>query len=388
MPRPPSDTHAAPPERERTTGSNPDGGMNALRPIELPPLPENPLVSVLVANYNYARFIGEAIQSVLDQTYGNFELVICDDGSTDNSVEVIESFARRDPRVRLVRQQNGGMASALNTAYRESKGEIICLLDSDDRCLPEKLQTVVVQFAESPQAGFLTHKLIRIDAEGRQGGVYPLLAGLPSGWYAPEVIRNAGETPKLPPCSGLCLRRQVTEAIFPIPATFRSGADAVVQALASLSSLLVGVDTPLAEWREHGANLTTTASITGKWIDREIQIQEQIWELQKRYLHEVSPELAHSLAPAGERVHTQILTYLRARLAPGTPALPAYRSMVASGGLERMAMVNRYFWKISILLPSPVFWAGFRFVHGQGAVKRRVWELWAALRRTPRSVAY
>src|SRR6266852_6280716 len=90
-----------------------------LKPVELAPLCENPLISLLTANYNYARYLGEAIESALGQTYTNFELIVCDDGSTDNSCEVAEHYVRRDPRVRLVRKQNGGQVSATNAAYRE-----------------------------------------------------------------------------------------------------------------------------------------------------------------------------------------------------------------------------------------------------------------------------
>src|SRR5712692_11440321 len=99
-----------------------------LKPIELPPLCENPLISVLTANYNYARYLGEAIESALGQTYTNFELIVCDDGSTDNSCEVAEHYVRRDPRVRLIKKQNGGQTSAANAAYRKSKGQIVCFL--------------------------------------------------------------------------------------------------------------------------------------------------------------------------------------------------------------------------------------------------------------------
>jgi glycosyltransferase involved in cell wall biosynthesis len=72
--------------------------IKKLKPMELPPLPKEPLVSVLIANYNYGHYIGEAIESVLNQTYQNFEIVTCDDGSTDNSLEVIQSYAKYDSR--------------------------------------------------------------------------------------------------------------------------------------------------------------------------------------------------------------------------------------------------------------------------------------------------
>src|ERR1700748_2758334 len=102
--------------------------VTELSSIGLRPLPANPLVSILVSNYNYGRFIAESIQSVLDQTYSNFELVICDDGSTDDSVRIVEEYARKDARVRLIRKANGGQASGFNAAFAASRGEILALL--------------------------------------------------------------------------------------------------------------------------------------------------------------------------------------------------------------------------------------------------------------------
>ncbi len=120
--------------------------LDKLGPMELPPLPKVPLVSVLIASYNYGEYIGEAIDSVLNQTYQNFEIVICDDGSTDNSLEVIRAFAQKDSRIKYVFKENGGVASALNIAYFMSEGNIICFLDADDIFIRDKLYLVVQAF--------------------------------------------------------------------------------------------------------------------------------------------------------------------------------------------------------------------------------------------------
>src|SRR5882757_4789136 len=86
-----------------------------LQPIEPAPLFRKPLVSVLLSNYNYAQYVGGAIESVLSQTWPNFELIVCDDGSTDNSIAVIEPYLK-DPRVRLIRKTNGGQATGFNAS--------------------------------------------------------------------------------------------------------------------------------------------------------------------------------------------------------------------------------------------------------------------------------
>ncbi|HXG36600.1 MAG TPA: glycosyltransferase, partial [Dehalococcoidia bacterium] len=85
-------------KHEQTQATSP-GLVKKLEPMQLPPLPQNPLVSVLIPNYNYGQYISDAIESVLNQTYQNFEIVICDDGSTDNSLEAIRRYAEQDNRI-------------------------------------------------------------------------------------------------------------------------------------------------------------------------------------------------------------------------------------------------------------------------------------------------
>ena len=99
-----------------------------------------PLVSVIINNYNYGHFLGEAIDSVLNQTYPNIEIVVVDDGSTDNSREIISSYQEK---IISVLKENGGQASAFNAGFAASRGDIIFMLDSDDIFVPEKVAEVV-----------------------------------------------------------------------------------------------------------------------------------------------------------------------------------------------------------------------------------------------------
>ncbi|MDR3606950.1 MAG: glycosyltransferase family 2 protein [Oligoflexia bacterium] len=97
----------------------------------------NPRVSVLLPVYNAAAYLAEAIQSILDQTFTDFELILINDGSTDGSVEIIHSF--KDPRIRLIDlPKNGGLIAALNRGIAESKGEYIARMDADDISLPHR----------------------------------------------------------------------------------------------------------------------------------------------------------------------------------------------------------------------------------------------------------
>lgn len=109
-----------------------------------------PLISVITPTYNRAALLKRAISSVLSQTYGNFEMIIADDCSTDNTGQVVASF--NDSRIKYIKlDSNKGPAGARNIAIRSSKGEYITLLDSDDEYLPDKLEMQINQFRELPE---------------------------------------------------------------------------------------------------------------------------------------------------------------------------------------------------------------------------------------------
>ncbi|WP_375510572.1 glycosyltransferase, partial [uncultured Nostoc sp.] len=111
-----------------------------------------PRVTVIIPSYNHEKFVGEAIQSVLNQTYQDFELVITDDGSTDKTVEIIKSFT--DTRIRLFCfERNQGACVAANKCISEAKGEFIAMLSSDDIFAPEKLEKQVNFLDKNPEIG-------------------------------------------------------------------------------------------------------------------------------------------------------------------------------------------------------------------------------------------
>ncbi len=97
-------------------------------------------VSIITPCYNGERFLAETIESVLGQTYANWEMLIVDDGSRDHTADIAAGYAAKDPRIRLIRQPNGGTASARNNAMRRAEGRYIALLDADDLWEPDFLQ--------------------------------------------------------------------------------------------------------------------------------------------------------------------------------------------------------------------------------------------------------
>jgi glycosyltransferase involved in cell wall biosynthesis len=134
------------------------------------------LVSVVIPCYNQAHFLSEAIESVLAQTYPHFEIVVVDDGSTDNTQEV----ASRYPGMRCVRQENLGLAEARNTGIRRSNGSFLVFLDADDRLLPNALEAGLSSMKAHPECAFVAGRYRYIAFDGS-----PLLTPQP-----PRVERD------------------------------------------------------------------------------------------------------------------------------------------------------------------------------------------------------
>lgn len=127
---------------------------------------KQPLVSVITPAYNAARFISEAIESVLAQTYTNWEMIIVDDCSTDNTIEIVQSYVEKDERIKLYQlKQNSGSGVARNRAMDESQGRFIAFLDSDDLWLPEKL-TRQIYFMLDNGIAFSFTKYVRMLEDG------------------------------------------------------------------------------------------------------------------------------------------------------------------------------------------------------------------------------
>ena len=118
------------------------------------------MVSVVMPCYNGADFISETIDSVLAQTYENWELLIIDDGSSDNSLEIVKSYAATDPRIRPISQANAGSAAARNNGIKQARGQYIALLDSDDLWLPEFLESQIT-FMKSKNASIRSRAQIK-----------------------------------------------------------------------------------------------------------------------------------------------------------------------------------------------------------------------------------
>jgi len=185
---------------------------------------KEPLISILINNYNYGRFLPQAIDSALDQTYSNFEIIVVDDGSTDNSQEIILNYG---DQIIPIFQKNGGQASAFNTGFANSRGEIICFLDSDDIFLPEKLIEIANVFIADSDIGWCFHILdLFVDDDHLEKLQKPIIGS--SGKVDLRSLIKQGKFlfPNVNMAtSSSCFRRSLLEQILPMTEDIRITSD-------------------------------------------------------------------------------------------------------------------------------------------------------------------
>jgi glycosyltransferase involved in cell wall biosynthesis len=141
-------------------------GSNNGSPIHARPAPEKPRVSVIIPAWNAQRYLAEAVESILAQTFEDFECIVVDDGSLDRTAHVIADFARRDGRVRCVQIPHGGIVEALNAGLHAARGELIARMDADDICLPERFAKQIDFLDLHPQCVAVGSKVTLVDPYG------------------------------------------------------------------------------------------------------------------------------------------------------------------------------------------------------------------------------
>lgn len=214
----------------------------------------NPLVTVLICNYNYGQFLAQAIDSVLDQTWQNIEVIVVDDGSTDDSRQVLERYKGC---IRTILKENGGQASAFNVGVAESRGSLICFLDSDDVCYPNRVSCVVKKYEEAAW-GLVCHDLALIDGDGRSIKTkWSNYAGvnMAEGNFRDVILKN-NYSWVFSPTSGMSVPKSLADKIFPISCEkWKICADEPLAfSAACLDSVGIIAET-LGSYRLHGNNL-------------------------------------------------------------------------------------------------------------------------------------
>jgi len=228
--------------------------------------------SVLIDTYNHERFIEQAIVSVLEQDFPatDREIIVVDDGSTDRTPKIVRKF---EPRVRLLRKENGGQASAFNTGIPECRGEIIAFLDGDDWWAPEKLRRVADVFVKEHAVGCVGHGIIEIFADRTERIVAPgkderlRLDSL----AAARVFRLRKSYLGT---SRMVLRTQLARNLLPVPEALIIEADEYLFTLAAAMSEIIILREPLTHYHIHGDNLYLAAGNGEKGLRRKQQVME------------------------------------------------------------------------------------------------------------------
>lgn len=253
-----------------------------------------PRVSVVVTNYNYGRYVGQAIDSVLQQSYADVEAIVVDDGSTDNSRQVI---ARYGDRIIPVLKENGGQGSAYNKGFAASSGDLVLFLDADDTLHSEALATVVKAWHSG--ASKVQFPLEVTDAEGNMLGFRNPRAPLSSGDLTPQIMAYGFHT--TPPSSGIAYSRTVLDELMPMPeAEWRLYADYYLIALSTLLGPVISLDRCLGFYRVHDKNVSwNTSDRPGSILERlrrelkyELARTEALKQFGKDRNIELRPDLA------------------------------------------------------------------------------------------------
>lgn len=228
--------------------------------------------SIVIANYNYARFVARAIESALDQDWPAIEVIVVDDGSTDDSASVIGKYAAR---VASIFQDNAGQRAANNVGFAAATGDVIVFLDADDVLRPGFAKSVAA--AWRPGTSKVQVQIARVGPDEQPlGSLLPDIRFTPTSDEIRHWADTTGEYPT-PPGSGNAYARDFLERFFPIGPEHDAFTDSTCLALAPYLGKVVTVLQPLVSYRQHGtndSNLLAAPTRFGREVDRAIRRQK------------------------------------------------------------------------------------------------------------------
>ena len=264
----------------------------------------SPLVSIVINNFNYARFLRQCIESGLAQTYARTEIVVVDDASSDGSQEVIRGFG---DRVRAVLQErNAGQAAAMNAGFAASRGDIVIFLDADDYLYEHASERIVS--AWRPGISKLQYRLDLVDIGGQTIDLFPAPeVRFDSGDVVPHLLRDGRYETTV--TSGNAFGRAALESVLPVPeADFRISADGYLVTVAPFHGAVRSLEERLGAYRLHGANAWSLADTTPgdrlrRWLEHDAHKYEAVRRKALELGRIASPEL-------GMRDHHHLATRL------------------------------------------------------------------------------
>lgn len=215
-----------------------------------------PLVSIIINNYNYGRFLAEAIDSALTQEYPFVDVIVVDDGSTDTSRQVIESYGNR---IFVIYKENGGQATCFNFGFERCRGDIVIFLDSDDFLFPTAASLIVERMLDTSVSKCNGYLQV-VDGDGTPTGRRLPNKLSPSGRYKEAVLKYGPWAYVSCYTSGNAWSRRFLSQVMPIPTDNRvqGGADGYLTAIDALYGNIETIDQLIGGYRVHGANFLAT----------------------------------------------------------------------------------------------------------------------------------
>jgi hypothetical protein len=208
-----------------------------------------PLISVVIPNYNYEAYVREAIDSALNLDWPNLEVIVIDDGSTDRSREIISSYGAR---IQTIFQENSGQLVGCNKGFAMSRGEIVIFLDSDDLLHPSLARELMAVW--TPAISKVQVQMLAVDAQGKPNGSYfPQYHIVPTAQDVRAWCTATTAYPT-PPGSGNAYSRWFLERIFPLHNTAGTANDSYCLAAAPFLGDVITIPKPLVSYRVHGKN--------------------------------------------------------------------------------------------------------------------------------------
>jgi glycosyltransferase involved in cell wall biosynthesis len=205
------------------------------------------LVSVIIPNYNHAHFLDDALHSVLSQDYRNFEIIVVDDGSTDDSLGVLAKYGTT---IRLIRQENKGLSGARNTGIRTAKGVYYCFLDADDYWLPNFLSTVVSFLDNHPEIGAVHTGFYFVDRFGERCPQINTIT-IDEDQLYDRLLDGEFFVP-----ASVLIRRECFDRVGLFDETLRASEDWDIWLRVSRVYRFAGISEPLLNYRIHGNNMS------------------------------------------------------------------------------------------------------------------------------------
>lgn len=296
-----------------------------------------PHISVVVDTYNHERYIEQALVSVLEQDFpaAATEIIVIDDGSTDRTPEIARQF---EPRVRLIRKENGGQASAFNAAIPETTGDLVAFLDGDDWWAREKLTAVAQAFEANPGIAAVGHGFYEVyDAEPRILMVPQKACRISLDTL--EETRIATVAKSFIATSKLTVRRRILDRIGRIPEELLFCADEpILNAALALGGAFL-LDRPLCYYRYHSSNQFGVLS-------RDVGPNKKKYQVQK-CITEVLPDNLSALGVSPAAIEILVKRH--------KVDMARFEGQFAGGRLQVFRAETRYF-RTEFTNPSPGFW--------------------------------